>query len=55
MDELLKQIYREKSQLEEHIKHKELAEYGGNNADDLMHLFNGLIQYFSKGAGKDAA
>lgn len=55
MDEILQRILKEKSQLEDHIKHGELHEYIDDNAADLMYLFNRCIQIMSKGAEQDAA
>lgn len=55
MDEILRIILKEKSQLEEHKRHGELTEYGPNMSDDLIRSFNRIIQIASKGAEQDAA
>ena len=55
MDELLKRFITEKLQLEEHIQHGELEEYGPENADDLLQLFTMMIKILAKGAEQDAA
>lgn len=55
MDEILRIILKEKSQLEEHKRHGELADYGSEREADLMRAFNRIIQIASKGAEQDAA
>ncbi|WP_179215786.1 hypothetical protein [Paenibacillus sp. MY03] len=44
---LLQRVVSEKSQLIEHKRHGELAEYGPENYDDLMSLFTDMITHLS--------
>lgn len=44
---LLQRVVTEKSQLIEHNRHGELEEYGPENYDDLLRLFDAMITHLS--------
>lgn len=55
MNELMKRLISERSQLEDHILHNELHQYIEDNADDLHTLLSHVINHLSKGEDKHAA
>lgn len=55
MDELLRQVLKERSQLREHAKDGELHTYIDDNRSDLDQLLSRIINQLTKGDEQNAA